>query len=313
MKLNWEGIFPAVTTKFTADDRLDLEMFEQNLCAQIDAGVDGIVLGGTLGEASTLYDSEKMELIKRTVQIVKGKIPVILNIAEQNTEVAIEQVKKAEKSGASGIMLLPPMRYMATNEETVQYLKTIANATELPIMIYNNPLEYKILVTLDMFELLAECENIQAIKESTREIRNVTRTINRFGDRFKILTGVDPIALESLLMGAHGWVAGLVCAFPRETVAIYRFVKAGRYAEAREIYRWFIPLLELDVSPQLVQNIKLAEYVTGIGTEYVRMPRMPLKGKERERVLKIINDALDTRPELPDYMDLELANEKASL
>jgi dihydrodipicolinate synthase/N-acetylneuraminate lyase len=173
-------------------------------------------------------------------------------------------------------------------------------------MIYNNPVDYKIEVTPGMFEQLLEYENINAVKDSTRDISNVTRMINRFGSRFKILTGVDPLGMESLLMGADGWVAGLVCAFPRETVAIYRLIKAGRIDEALKINRWFLPLLELDISPQLVQNIKLAEAAAGIGTENVRLPRLPLKGKERERVQAIIDKAMKTRPELPDYLSITI-------
>jgi 4-hydroxy-tetrahydrodipicolinate synthase len=195
-------------------------------------------------------------------------------------------------------MLLPPMRYKADARETVAFFKAVAASTDLPIMIYNNPIDYKILVTLDMFGELAECDNIQAVKESTREVANITRMRNRFGDRFSLLCGVDTIALESLVLGADGWVAGLVCAFPAETVAIYELVKAGRLAEAVALNRWFFPLLELDVHPKLVQNIKLAEVHTGLGTEQVRLPRLPLEGEEREQVLAIIQQSLQTRPKL---------------
>ena len=300
MKFEWKGIFPAATTQFTDDDNLDLEMFLKNIKAQINAGINGIVIGGSLGEASTLIPEEKSVLVKETVKISGGKIPVIMNIAEQSTKQAIHSAATAKDDGADGLMLLPPMKYKATDYETVEYFKAVAHSTSLPIMIYNNPVDYKIEVTLDMFEQLLECENINAVKDSTRNISNVTRMIKRFGDRFKVLTGVDPLAMESLLMGAHGWVAGLVCAFPCETVAVYRLIKAGRVDEALKIYRWFLPLLELDVSPQLVQNIKLAEAATGIGTENVRPPRLPLIGKERERVQKIIDNAMKTRPRLPD-------------
>lgn len=295
---------PAVTTKFTEADTLDLKMFEVNINAQVRAGVTGIILGGTLGEASTLSDDEKRMLIETTVSIVDGKIPVIINIAEQSTKGAISAVYNAAKYGASGLMMLPPMRYKATDFETVTYFKAIAQSTELPIMIYNNPVDYGIEVTLDMFEEILQCNNIQAVKESTRDISNITRIKNRFGDRLKVLTGVDTLGLESLLMGADGWVAGLVCAFPQETVAIFELVKAGKIAEALEIYRWFLPLLELDISPQLVQNIKLAEVATGIGTENVRAPRLPLRGEERQRVLKIIGKGMNSRPALPVYKDL---------
>jgi len=304
MKVNWEGVYPAVTTKFTAKDQLDLAMCAHNIKAQLAAGVDGIILGGTLGEASSLMDDEKDTLVKATVEVVKGKVPVIMNIAEQTTKGAIIAAEKAQKNGASGLMMLPPMRYKADDHETVAYYKAVANATELPIMVYNNPVDYKIEVTLDMFAELAECDNIQAVKESTRDISNVTRMKNRFGDRFKILSGVDTLALESMLMGADGWVAGLVCAFPAETVAIYRLQKAGKIEEAIEIYRWFLPLLELDINPKLVQNIKLAEVATGLGTEMVRAPRLPLTGTERIEVLDIINTGIANRPTLPEYLNL---------
>ena len=261
----------------------------------------GIVLGGTLGEASTLTRIEKSALIKNTVEIVENKIPVLMNIAEQSTSEAIVSVQNAEKDGASGLMILPPMRYKASDKETVAYFKSVAKSTSLPIMIYNNPIDYKIEVTLDMFDELLQCDNIQAVKESTRDISNVTRIINYFGDRLKIMTGVDTIALESLLMGAHGWVAGLVDAFPKETVAIYKLQKAGSINEALEIYRWFLPLLELDINSKLVQNIKLAEMYTGIGTENVRLPRLPLIGDERKKVIKIIESSLETRPDLSKY------------
>lgn len=303
--IHWEGVMPAVTTKFTSEDELDLAMFEKNINAQLDAGVQGIILGGTLGEASTLTKEEKETLIKTSLKIVQGKVPVIINIAEQSTKEAMEVARHAEKVGAQGLMLLPPMRYKATDHETVVYFKAIANSTSLPIMIYNNPVDYKIEVTLDMMEELSECDNIQAVKESTRDITNVIRLKNRFGDRFKVFTGVDTLGLESLVIGADGWVAGLVCAYPAETVAIYELVKAGRINEALSIYKWFMPLLELDISPQLVQNIKLAEVATGIGTENVRAPRLPLQGKERERVLKVIEGAMKNRPELPEYKNLK--------
>jgi dihydrodipicolinate synthase/N-acetylneuraminate lyase len=300
MSIKWTGVFPAVTTKFTDNDELDFDAFDINIAAQLEAGAEGIILGGSLGEASVLSDDEKFELLSHTIAFVEGKVPVLLNIAESTTKKAIAAAQRAYDLGASGLMLLPPMRYYADIEETMTFFKAIAESTPLPIMIYNNPVDYKIEVTLDMFEELAKYPNIQAVKESTRDISNITRMINRFGNRFAIFTGVDPLAMESLVMGADGWVAGLVDAFPKETVAIYRLVKENRIAEALKIYRWFLPVLELDIHAKLVQYIKLAEVATGIGTENVRAPRLPLKGEERERVLKIINDALAVRPELPE-------------
>jgi 4-hydroxy-tetrahydrodipicolinate synthase len=308
MVIDWKGVMPAVTTKFTKEDTLDLKMFEININAQLKAGIHGIILGGTLGEASTLSDDEKRILVRTTVDIVKNKVPVIINIAEQTTKGAIEAAKKAKEDGASGLMMLPPMRYKAGDRETIVYFKEVAKSTDLPIMIYNNPVDYKIEVSLDMFEELLVLDNIQAVKESTRDISNITRIKNRFGDRLKILSGVDTLALESLLMGADGWVAGLVDAFPEETVAIYELQKAGRIKEAIAIYRWFLPLLELDINPKLVQNIKLAEVATGIGTEHVRPPRLPLVGDERKKVLEIIETGLKTRPQLPEYKNIELIN-----
>jgi 4-hydroxy-tetrahydrodipicolinate synthase len=297
----WEGVMPAITTQFDAQGNLDLEVFQHNLSHQIGAGVHGIILGGTLGEASTLTGQEKQQLLTTTLKQVKGKIPVIMNIAEQSTHRAIQEAQQTEAGGANGLMLLPPMRYKATDEETVAYFAAVADATQLPIMIYNNPVDYKIEVTLEMFAALEHHKNITAVKESTRDVTNVTRMINRFGERFKILCGVDTIAIETLLMGAKGWVAGLVDAFPEETVAIYTYCKIGEIEKARSIFRWFLPLLELDISPQLVQNIKLCEVATGLGTGHVRPPRLPLHGKELERVQAIIKTGIENRPKDLDY------------
>ncbi len=305
MKVTWKGVYPAITTKFTDDDTLDIAMFIKNIRFQMEAGVDGVILGGSLGEASTITDEEKDELTKATLKMTKGRIPLVVNIAEQATKEAIRQAQRAESNGADGLMMLPPLSYKATDQETVEYFRAVANATSLPIMIYNNPVDYKIFVSLDMLDQLTECDNIQAVKESSRDLTNITRMRNRFGDRYNILGGVDTIALESLMAGADGLVAGLVCAFPQETVAIYRLAKAKRYDEALAIYRWFMPLCELDIDPQLVQNIKLAEVYTGLGTEHVRLPRLKLSGKRREEVIKIIEDSLATRPVLPDYLNLE--------
>ncbi len=304
MSIQWKGVFPALTTKFTTDDQLDLPLFEHNLNEQVAAGINGIILGGSLGEASVLSMDEKETLIKFAVAKLAGKMPVVLNIAEGATKDALTLAANAKKWGAKGLMILPPMRYKSDHRETVTYFKTIAASTDLPIMIYNNPVDYKIDVTIEMFEELADCDNIQAIKESTRDTTNVTRLINRFGDRFKILCGVDTLAMEELVLGADGWVGGLVCAFPRETVAIYRLVKAGHIAEALSINRWFMPLLELDIHAKLVQYIKLAEQQAGIGSESVRAPRLTLVGEERTRILQVIDKGIASRPILPEYLHL---------
>jgi 4-hydroxy-tetrahydrodipicolinate synthase len=305
--VHWKGVYPAVLTPFKKDDTIDFQMFEKNTKAQLDAGVDGIILAGSLGEASTLSHGEKKDLLIFAKEIIQERVPLIMGIAEQSTKVAIQVASEAETNGADGLMILPPMRYKADDRETVEFYKTVARHTSLPIMVYNNPVDYKIMVTLDMFEQLAAIPNIQAIKESTRDVTNLTRTINRFGSRFKVLCGVDTITYESLCAGADGIVAGLVDAFPRETVAIYRLIKAGYFQEALKLHRWFLPVLELDIHPKLVQYIKLAAVETGIGTEYVRAPRLRLEGQEREEVLAIIKDAIETRPELPDYLNLQPA------
>ena len=294
----WKGVFPALLTPFDANDQVDLAMYEKNLDAQVDAGIHGIIIGGSLGEASTLTIEEKELLVKFSVKKLAGQLPVIMNIAEGSTREAVRQAALAKEWGADGLMLLPPMRYKADDRETVEFFKAVASSTDLPVMIYNNPVDYKIDVTLDMFAELAALPNINAIKESTRDVTNITRLRNRFGNRFAILCGVDPLTVEELALGADGLVAGLVDAFPKETVVMYNLVKAGKMEEAISIYRWFMPLLELDIHPKLVQYIKLAAVETGIGTEYVRAPRLPLIGEERERVLKVIRDGIASRPKL---------------
>ncbi|WP_031530798.1 dihydrodipicolinate synthase family protein [Dyadobacter crusticola] len=303
-KESWYGIFPALLTPFKADDTIDFDLFGKNLEAQIEAGINGAIVAGSLGEASTLTRAEKMELVKYAKNVVPENMPIVLCIAEQATAEAVSIAREAETIGADGLMVLPPMRYKADDEETVTYFKTIAQSTRLPLMIYNNPVDYKIEVTLEMFEELAKEPNVVAIKESTRDVSNVTRLFNRFGDRFRIFCGVDTLIMEEVMLGADGVVGGLVDAFPKETVAIFNLVKAGYYKEALAVYRWYLPLLELDIHPKLVQNIKLAAERAGIGSEYVRAPRMVLKGAERESVLAIIDKAIETQPALPDYLNL---------
>ncbi len=306
MKPNWKGVYPAITTKFKPNGELDIDLNVKGFNAQLEAGVDGIILSGSLGEASTITEGEKETLLKEALKTIGDKVPVLLNIAEGSTDEAVRQAKLAEKWGAHGLMLLPPMRYKSDDRETIHHFTQVAENTGLPIMIYNNPVDYKIDTTPDMFEVLIKQKNIQAVKESTRDITNVTRLINKFGTDLKILCGVDTLAMEELVMGADGWVAGLVCAFPAETVAIYRLVKAGRIAEATKIYRWFMPLLELDIHPKLVQYIKFCESKTGMGSEYVRAPRLTLVGEERTRIETIIDTALSVRPTLPDYKSIVL-------
>lgn len=224
-----------------------------------------------------------------------------MNIAESSTARAQEAARQAEPNGADGLMLLPPLLYKADSAETVDYFKAVAEATNLPVLLYNNPVDYKIEITIPMFEALKDIRNIEAVKESTRDLTNITRMRNAFGDRFKILGGVDTLCLESLLLGADGLVAGLVCAFPKETVVLFELAKAGKLNEAVKLYRWFMPLLELDIHPKLVQYIKLAEVYTGIGTEHVRAPRKKIEGTERKAIVSIIETALQNRPNLETH------------
>ncbi len=298
VRVNWQGVYPALTTKFKDDDTLDIDLFKKHLEFQIQSGIKGAILGGSLGEASTITQDELIQLLLAAKEIAGNRIPVLINIAESSTKNALQAVQHAEANGADGLMLLPPMRYKADDHETVYYFQEIADTTGLPIMIYNNPYDYKINVSLDMFEQLTRCPNIRAVKESSRDNTNITRMKNAFGDRFKILGGVDTMTVEAIAAGADGLVAGLVNAFPEETVVLYNLVKEGRLDDALSIYRWFMPLLELDIHPKLVQYIKLAETVVGIGTENVREPRLPITGQERIDILKIINDGIAKRPNL---------------
>ncbi|WP_163323290.1 dihydrodipicolinate synthase family protein [Draconibacterium mangrovi] len=295
MRPTWTGVYPAVTTKFKENGELDIPAFIKNIEFQIESGVSGIIIGGSLGESSTLSNDEKVELVK-SLQPYREQVPVIMNIAESSTVNAVEAAKQAESNGADGLMLLPPLLYKADADETVEYFKTVAEATTLPILLYNNPVDYKIEITVPMFEKLKDTPNIEAVKESTRDLTNITRLKNALGDRFKILGGVDTLCLESLLLGGDGLVAGLVCAFPKETVVLYELAKAGKIDEALELYRWFMPLFEMDIHAKLVQYIKLCEVYTGIGTEYVRAPRKMIKGTERESIIATIEHALANRP-----------------
>jgi 4-hydroxy-tetrahydrodipicolinate synthase len=294
----WRGIFPAVTTKFTEADTLDAVEMERCFALQIDAGVDGLIVCGSLGEAMALEPEEKLEILT-LAKSVAGKRPVIMTVCESSTRRAAKAAEAAAKAGADGLMVLPGVPYRSAPRETLGHLLTVTRAAGLPMMVYNNPVAYGVDVTLDMFEELASEPLVVAMKESTDDIRRVSEVISRFGTRFDVFTGVDNLALESLLMGATGWVAGLVVAFPKETVAIWKLVQAGRLEEARDIYRWFRPLLDLDVSTNLVQNIKRAEVHALGSNDRCRAPRLPLAGVEGKRVDDIIKAALAVRPALP--------------
>ncbi len=299
MSPKWYGVFPAVTTKFKSDFSLDWAAMEKHIEAQIAAGVHGIIVLGSLGENGSLTASEKQEVLKLAVSVIKRHVPVLSGVAETTTMAACEFVERASKSGADGFMVLPAMQYVADRRETITHLRAVAKASDKPIMIYNNPVSYRVDVTPEMFAELADEPKFVALKESSDDLRRLTDIRNLTGDRYQIFMGVDDLALESFVLGADGWVAGLVCAFPKETVALFKLAKAGRIEEALKLYRWFMPLLHLDVSTKFVQNIKLAEALAGLGTETVRPPRLPLVGEERRRVEGLIQKALATRAALP--------------
>jgi 1-pyrroline-4-hydroxy-2-carboxylate deaminase len=295
----WSGVFPALTTKFHHDETLDIPALVRHCEAQIDAGVSGLIVLGSLGENGTLSAGEKQQVLKAAASASRGRVPVLAGVAETTTAGACAFVKSSVASGADGFMVLPPMQYVSDPRETIRHLRTIARTSEKPIMIYNNPVAYRVDITPEMFRELADEPKFTALKESSEDIRRITEIRNLVGDRYRIFVGVDDLALESFVMGADGWVAGLVCAFPRESVELFRLVRAGRFQEALALYRWFTPLLHLDTSLKFIHYIKLAEAMTGMGTETMRAPRLPLDGEERTKVEAIIRMALEHRPSLP--------------
>lgn len=301
MNVNWNGVFPAISTQFNDDGSINYESNARMLEELINDGIDGIIALGTIGENLSLSASEKREFIKHTVETVNGRIIVLSGCAENTAGAAAQYAQDIQDTGVDGLMLLPAMVYHGCERETLTHYQTVARATKLPIMIYNNPVTYGIDIGLEMTAVLAKEDNIVAIKESTTDTRRLTELQSRFGDRFTILCGVDDIALESILLGATGWISGLTNVFPQESVALMKLARAGRIEEAREIYRWFMPLLRLDTIPKLVQAIKLAEQLVGRGSENVRAPRLTLIGEERAYVEKTIQDALDTRIDLSKF------------
>ncbi|QYF92243.1 dihydrodipicolinate synthase family protein [Massilia sp. PAMC28688] len=294
----WQGVIPAVTTKFDEEGELDHAEMARCFGLMMDAGCDGLIACGSLGEGPMLSHAERLAVL-RLAKEAAGKRPVLLTIAEAATRDACALAAQAARAGADGLMVVPSTIYHSNHRETVAALRAIAAAGDLPVMIYSNRLAYRVDVSCDMLAELADDARFVAIKESSDDIRRSTDIINRFGDRFALLTGVDNLAYEALSVGAVGWVAGLVVAFPHETVAIWRLMRAGRQAEALAIYRWFRPLLDLDVSTYLVQNIKLAEALAIGSSERVRAPRLPLDGAQRQHAERIIRTALETRPVLP--------------
>jgi 4-hydroxy-tetrahydrodipicolinate synthase len=299
MKVNWKGVFPAITTQFHTDQSLNLEGTARHLETMIAAGIHGVVFLGTVGENTALEYQEKLTILREMKQVVRGRIPVLTGVAEYTTALGCRFARDAEKIGVDGLMVLPAMVYKSDERETLTHYRTVAHATGLPIMVYNNPVSYSVDISPEAFARLADVPTLVAIKESSEDVRRMTDLRNIVGDRYVLFGGVDDLVLESILLGAEGWISGLVNAFPDENRALWDLATSGQWEAARELYRWYTPLLHLDTKVKLVQYIKLAMQETGLGSEMVRAPRLPLEGAEREEILGIIRRAIATRPTLP--------------
>jgi 4-hydroxy-tetrahydrodipicolinate synthase len=296
MKTNWTGVFPACTTQLKRDQSLDLPATAHHLEKLVASGIKGLIMCGSLGENQTLEPDEKRAVVRCAVEVARGRIPVLSGVAESSTAAAIRYVRDVEKLGASGVMLMPPMSYKGDARESMTYFRAVARGGGLPIMIYNNPISYANDITPALFAELADEKRFVALKESSGDPRRITELHNTVGDRYSIFTGVDDLMLEASILGIDGWVAGTGIAFPQENQLLWELTRAGRWVEARTLYRWFQPLLKLDTHVHFVQYIKLCEQETGLGAEWVRAPRLPIAGEERKRVLKIIRDAIRSRP-----------------
>jgi 4-hydroxy-tetrahydrodipicolinate synthase len=297
MKTDWQGVYPALTTQFRTDHSLDLDATAKHLDLLIRSGIHGVILLGSVGENTTLEYAEKLTVLEEMKRIVAGRIPVLTGVAEYTTALACRYARDAERIGLDGLMVLPAMVYKADRREAIHHFRTVARASGLPILVYNNPPAYHVDVTPEMFAELADEPTLVAIKESSNDVRRITDLVNLVGDRYLLFSGVDDLVLESVLLGVRGWVAGLVNAFPDENRALWDLATSGRWEEARKLYRWYTPLLHLDTKIKLVQYIKLAMAETGLGSETVRPPKLPLDGAEREEALRIIRQAIGTRPD----------------
>lgn len=296
--IRWRGVFPAVTTKFREDFSLDFEAMAQHLEFQLEAGVHGIIILGSLAENATLDTPERLELVRFFSERIKDRVPLVACIAESGTREALQFLRVATQAGADGFMLLPPMRYASDQRETLEYLRTVGNASQRPIMLYNNPVAYGTDLAPADFASLADVPAFEAIKESAADTRRFPEISRYCGDRYALFCGVDDLVYECFTVGAVGWVAGLVVAFPRETLRLYELMTAGRWPEARELYAWFLPLLHLDTGPKFVQQIKLIEELHGVGSARVRAPRLALEDREAAQVHKVYELAMAAHPGL---------------
>ena len=298
MTPTWQGVYPAATTQFKEDLSIDLGQTQRVVDNLVKDGVHGIIAMGTVGENNSLDAAEKQQVLRAVTEVVAGRVPVVTGVSEFDTRRAVAFVKDAKKNGADGFMVLPAMVYVPTAEELIYHFRAVAEATDLPVMLYNNPPAYRVNITVEVLEALRNVPNIVAIKESAPDPRRFTDLINAFGDRFTLLAGLDDVAFEGFMLGAVGWVSGLTNAFPQESIQLVEAIRAGKLDRARAIYRWFMPLLHLDAEHDLVQSIKLAEQIMGRGSERVRPPRLPLSGERRKQVIAMVERAAATRPTL---------------
>ena len=287
---------PAATTQLRADESLDLDATAKHLEVLIASGVTGLVMCGSLGENQVLAPSEKREVMKLAISVANGRVPVLSGVAENSTAAACEFAYDMEKLGADGVMVLPAMVYKSDARETITHFKKVAAASSLPILIYNNPVGYGVDITPEMLKEFVDTPQFQAIKESSADTTRITHIFNAVGDRFAVFSGVDTLAMEGTLLGAVGWIAGVGLAFPTENQRLWELMTAGKWDEAKTLWRWFLPLMTLDIGPHFVQKIKLCLQEVGLGTEVVRAPRQILSGKEREEVLALIHYGLENRP-----------------
>ena len=296
----WQGVFPAVTTQFRDDFSLDIDATAAVMTALIRDGVSGLVICGTVGENTSLTRAEKSQIMEAARSVAAGRVPVVCGVAEFTTAFAIETAKEAARQKVDGIMLMPALVYAAKPQEAAAHFRSVAAATDLPVMVYNNPPIYKNDITPDILASLADCDTIVCFKDSSGDTRRFIDTRNRVGDRFVLFAGLDDVVVESIAMGAVGWVSGLSNAFPREGETLFRLARAGRLAELMPLYEWFMPLLHLDARPDLVQCIKLCEHLMGRGSWRTRPPRLALPDADRVFVEEAMALALKHRPALPD-------------
>lgn len=298
MQVDWAGVFPAATTQFAADLSVDIGATQKVQDKLVREGVHGLIIMGTVGENNSLEADEKRAVLKAAVEAVAGRVPIIAGVSELDTKRAAAFARDAEKLGADGLMVLPAMVYVPTEDELVSHFRAVAQATSLPVMLYNNPPAYRVSIGVEALKKLSDQDNIVCLKESAPDTRRFTDLLNALGDRYLLFAGLDDVALEGLLLGARGWVSGLTNAFPKESLALYAAAQRGDLATALAIYRWFMPLLHLDAEHDLVQSIKLAEQIMGRGSERVRPPRYPLTGARRAEVSALVERAAASRPKI---------------